>query len=546
MSRYEIIEVKETECKQAILFARISSKKQDDGVSKEAQMSAMRAYCHKQGFKIIKEYSIVESSTIGNRPKFREMINFLKSQKEKTALVVHSVDRLQRDFAETAIFRKLAQEGIIEVHFLRENFNLDQDFEQSEEMQYDLNVFGAKMYVSALRAHVRKAINYNLNNGIFPARAPLGYLNYRDENDKANIKIDEERAPKIKRLFLEYATGLHSAASLWEIAKEMNLKTRATKKLPSHLISPNKIIDILNNPFYSGIMVVKGKAYPHNYERIITPELFKKVKDILDNKGKKKKNVQHQQIYGKQAFTFRGLIKCGSCGCSMTSEEHIKPSGKIYHYLRCSHMKGECHQKPVSESKVFEQLDKELFSRLQIPKDILILLQKNVKMRLEEDSKISAAIKRDNTTKLEELKGRKKRLFNAFIDKEITNEEYQEAKTEMETEISELEAKNQKYVAITSEIKDAVERIVEIVGNISDIMKATDPAIQNQLLNLLIENCILEDGQLKYNIRPPFSAFMKVDAENEIPNYITGHLDEFNQIAYPVGLLSNYLPLEAA
>ena len=116
----------------------------------------------------------------------------------------------------------------------------------------------------------------------------------------------------------------------------------------------------------------------------------------------------------------------------------------------------------------------------------------------------------------------------------------------METEISELEAKNQKYVAITSEIKDAVERIVEIVGNISDIMKATDPAIQNQLLNLLIENCVLEDGQLKYNIRPPFSAFTKVDAENEIPNYITGHLDEFNQIAYPVGLLSNYLPLEAA
>ena len=46
MSKYEIIETKETECKQAVIFARVSSQKQENGVSKEAQISAMTSYCN--------------------------------------------------------------------------------------------------------------------------------------------------------------------------------------------------------------------------------------------------------------------------------------------------------------------------------------------------------------------------------------------------------------------------------------------------------------------------------------------------------------------
>ena len=545
MSKYEIIETKETECKQAVLFARISSKKQEKGVSKEAQLEAMTKYCNKHGLKIIKSYSITESSTIGNRPKFKEMIEFLKKQKEKTALIVHSVDRLQRGFDETSTINKLAKDGIIEVHFLKENFNIDGNIDQAEEMQYDLNVFSAKMYISSLRNHVIKSHYYNLNNGIWQGLAPVGYLNYRDENNKAHIKLDEERAPKVKQLFIEYATGLHSLDSLCQFARDMKLTTRATKKLKSHPISRHKINDILRNPFYCGIMVVKNKAYPHIHPKLITPELFDMVQKVLDDRGKKN-IIPHQQIYGKKAFIFRGLVRCATCGCCITSEQHTKKSGLVFRYLRCSHMKGNCNQKPVPESKLLNQLDQEVFSKLQIPENILLTLKSNVKMRLEEDSKISTAIKRENTMQLEELKNRKRNLFNAFLDKDITKEEYQEAKTEMETKIAELESKDQKYITITSEIKDTVERIVEIVGNLSNIMKTAEPKIQNQLLRLLIQDAVLDGDKLKYTIREPFSAFMNVDVKNEVPDYISTHLHEFDKIAHPVGLLVNYLPLEAA
>ena len=411
-------------------------------------------------------------------------------------------------------------------------------------MQYDMNVFTAKMYVAALRAHVKKAINYNLNNGIFPAKAPLGYLNYRDKNNNACIKLDEERAPKIKRLFLEYATGLHSAASLWELAKEMNLTTRATKKCKSHLISANKICDILNNPFYSGIMVVKGKGYPHKYDTIITPELFQKVKSIIKNKGKKVA-VPHQQIYRKHPFTFRGLIKCGYCGCSMTPEEHTKKSGNKYRYLRCSHMKGECHQKPINEAQLLKQLDDEVFSKLQIPASILQALKKNVRMRLEEESHINARLKRENSLKLEELENKKERLLDVYLDGGLSKEEYQEEKAKVEEQKKALETIGQKHTVITTTIKETVERIVEIVGNLSHIMKTADPKIQNQILKLLLKNAVLEGDRLKYEIQVPFSAFMQIDAKEEISDYISTNLEEFNQIAHPIGLLANYISLTA-
>lgn len=209
-------------------------------------------------------------------------------------------------------------------------------------------------------------------------------------------------------------------------------------------------------------------------------------------------------------------------------------------------MRKNCNQKPVPESKLLNQLDDELFSKLQLSDSILLAVKKNVQMRLEEDSHINAALKRKNTLKLEELENKKSRLFDIYLEGGITKEEYQEEKAKMEAEKQQLELNAQKFITITSEIKDVVERIIEITGNLSNIMKTADYKIRNQLLKLLLKDCTLKDGKLTYNVREPFSAFISTDVKKTIPDYITNNIQEFNKIAYPVGLLSNYLPSEKA
>jgi len=135
-------------------------------------------------------------------------------------------------------------------------------------------------------------------------------------------------------------------------------------------------------------------------------------------------------------------------------------------------------------------------------------------------------------------------LLDVYLDGGLAKEEYQEEKTKVEAQKKDLETIGQKHTEITTEIKDTVQRIVEIVGNLSNIMKSADPKIQNQILKLLIKDAVLDGDKLKYEVRVPFSAFLTGDVKKDIPNYITTNLEEFNQIAHPVGLIANYLPLE--
>ena len=48
------------------------------------------------------------------------MINFIISKDEKLALVVDTVDRLQRSFRETPVFNDLMEKEALELHFVKE------------------------------------------------------------------------------------------------------------------------------------------------------------------------------------------------------------------------------------------------------------------------------------------------------------------------------------------------------------------------------------------------------------------------------------------
>ena len=56
---------------KAVIFARVSSREQEEGYSLNAQTAKLKQYCLHKDFKIIKEYQVVESSSIGDRRKIQ-------------------------------------------------------------------------------------------------------------------------------------------------------------------------------------------------------------------------------------------------------------------------------------------------------------------------------------------------------------------------------------------------------------------------------------------------------------------------------------------
>ena len=83
---------------KAVILARVSTEMQEDGFSLDAQLDRLRNYCSLKDLEIAKEFTFVESSFHGKRTKFYEAVNYIKRQSKLTALVVDTVDRLQRTF----------------------------------------------------------------------------------------------------------------------------------------------------------------------------------------------------------------------------------------------------------------------------------------------------------------------------------------------------------------------------------------------------------------------------------------------------------------
>ena len=109
-------------CEKAVIFARVSTQQQhDEGSSIDAQLETIRDYCKTKGFEPIKEYVLAESSTRGDRKQYHEMLDFVENYKDKVAIVVNCVDRLQRSYKDTPALDEMRKAGKIEVHFLKEN-----------------------------------------------------------------------------------------------------------------------------------------------------------------------------------------------------------------------------------------------------------------------------------------------------------------------------------------------------------------------------------------------------------------------------------------
>jgi len=216
-------------CQHAVIFARVSSARQEKGASIDAQLETVYNYCKEKNFEVIKEFTITESSSRGDRKQYKEMLEFIKGCRHKVAIVVNCVDRLQRSYKDTPALDEMRKQGLIEVHFLKENLILRHNSSGSEILFWNLHVLMANSYILALSDNVLRSLRYNRSMGKWMNRPPVGYMNIRKPDGKADIVLDPERAPIVKKAFEMYATGYESIDSILNMTKRAGLTT--TKKM---------------------------------------------------------------------------------------------------------------------------------------------------------------------------------------------------------------------------------------------------------------------------------------------------------------------------
>lgn len=312
--------------KQCFGYVRVSTQKQGEGVSLEAQRAAIEQFADRNGIEIVEWFEEKQTAAKSGRPVFGAMLRLLKRGKA-AGVVMHKIDRSARNFADWAKIGDLADAGI-DVHFATESLDFRS---RGGRLSADIQAVIAADYIRNLRDECLKGMYGRLRQGFYPWSAPLGYLN----NGKAKPKtLDPKSAPLVRDLFELYASGEHSIRSLREEMIRRGLRNTRGRPLSKHGVEV-----ILNNPFYCGLMKVRvtGEVFHGCHEPLIRTSLFERVQLVKQDKAGKKV-TQHNH-------TYRGLFHCAGCGYAMVPELQ-----KRRVYYRCHTL--ECPTTTVREDEV--------------------------------------------------------------------------------------------------------------------------------------------------------------------------------------------------
>ena len=88
-------------------------------------------------------------------------------------------------------------------------------------------------------------------------------------------------------------------AELARKSGEWGLLTRKGQSLAIQTVA-----NILSNPFYNGLMRIKGKLYPHAYPKLVEPSVFQACEQRKRNIGMPQQAIR----ITRHPFLLRGLI----------------------------------------------------------------------------------------------------------------------------------------------------------------------------------------------------------------------------------------------
>lgn len=484
---------------KAIILARVSSKEQEEGQSIPAQVRRLTEYTVKKNLQVDQVFQVTESSTKETRKQFDQILAHIKKANEPLALVTDTVDRLQRSFRETPLLDELRRQGKLELHFLREGLVVNKEANSAQLLQWDIGVLFASSYVRQLSDNVKRSKDQSTKNGQWTGKAPFGYKNITLPSGKKDIEIDSEQAPFVIKMFELYATGVHSFQTVTDEMNRLGMRNSVGRPILS-----SRVEITLKNPFYTGVMRMKGELYVHKYTPLISEELFETVQDIMG--GHHKVPVQ----YAGKAILFRGLIKCKRCGCTVSGD--IKK--QKYVYYSCGNAKGVCTKVWVKEEKLLTELLK-YFDKIQLTDQQIIDIIAYLRQSYAHEQDFYKHSQETLRKELDHIQGRLSKLIDMHLDGGIDKETYRIKLEEYKTRQREITQEMKNHVNADESCFIAAQNVLDLAKNSKEIFMSSNMLEKQQFLNFVFSNLTLDGETLDLELKEPFNTFAKIGDQPE-------------------------------
>jgi len=412
--------------KSACAYIRVSTDKQEE-LSPDAQKRLLLNYCKNNNWTIKDEHIFIENGISGKkadkRPQFQKMIGMAKSKEHPFDIIlVWKFSRFARNQEESIVYKSLLKKVHVEVVSISEPL-IEGPFGSLIERIIE---WMDEYYSIRLSGEVMRGMTEKAMRGGYQSTMPYGYL-YNKALKCPEIYEPEAKAVQI--IFDMYNNG----KSFLDIARYINMLGYKSKR--GAPFEPRTIRYILENPFYKGYVrwnrqhhedhTIKDKSEwiiaKGSHAAIISEEIFEQTQKQIERRTLPYKSRHPSSM----SHWLSGIIKCSSCGASLTVKNNR-------YFQCCKYNKGAClnsHFVSISEMEnaVYEAL-KKVFDSNTYTFELL-----DLKKPPENNADIISL----NFKKLEDKKQRIKQAYQNGID---TLEEYKLNKENLLKERNELVA----------------------------------------------------------------------------------------------------------
>lgn len=309
------------EPRRVIIYARISDRKQLDGVSLETQVDKCTKYSDEQGWCIVR---IIQEVYTGMEYRERKLLSEAREMirnNEADILLVNSLDRLSREMIHQAVLMDEIKHHGAELVSVTENID---DSPLGQFMRQALG-FAAAVEREKFLERSKRSIDKRLQDGklIGVGVARYGYV-YNEDHSK--YLMHPEEAPIVERIYKMRLSGI-SCKRIAIILNEEGIPSRKGKW------GITSIFNILKDFSYYGKAQARRVKFIRRDGRkvhtqhpepvdlpegtipaIVTKEMFDAVQSILASaQNESIRNNKHS----KDALLRAGYIQCGYCGHNM-------------------------------------------------------------------------------------------------------------------------------------------------------------------------------------------------------------------------------------
>lgn len=507
-------------------YCRVSTDKEDQLNSLEAQKEFFTEYTKRTGDNLIKLYADegISGTKIKNRKEFLRMLADAEHGLFDM-VVVKDISRFARNTVDLLqSVRKLKALGI-ETQFLTANMT------SMGNSEFVLTIFGALAQEES--ANTSKRVKFGKKMNAEKGRVPNIVYGYdKTIGDYFNLSINEEEAKVVRQIYKWYTEEGYGAAKIANMLNERGCKTKRGCNW-----SQNAVCRILTNEIYTG-KIINGKEEVADFLtgqrkekdesewmvvvrpelRMIEDEVFDRAQEIL--KGRHTSfHMTHERQSNKHLFST--LIKCKDCGWSF--RRTVRQYKNTYVRWVCSGHNGRgadsCpNAVTVDEEELIQALQEYFTDVLSKKKKVIDYVVKEFQ-RVYKAKDENLEYEKELNAELNRLRKAREKYMDMYTDDLISREELNEKIGGMRKEIERLE-NELKMVSYHLTKGEQLEAILgstfKTMEDVTDVHEMTNMQLKRLIKKIEVD----KDGNVDIYLRLigelGLDETVLIDAEDEV------------------------------